>query len=64
MTLTLAIAIIVVLDVALLGLLAFAMSRPSKLTPHVATADAERRTHRRAWRDAERASPRRQPLVD
>jgi len=34
MSLDLAIAIIVVLDVALLAGLAFVMSRPHKLTPH------------------------------
>jgi hypothetical protein len=34
MTLTLAIIINVVLDAALLGLLAFVMSRAGKLTPH------------------------------
>ncbi len=36
MNLTLAITINVLLDVAILGLLAFVMSRASKLTPHLA----------------------------
>lgn len=38
MSLALAITLIVVLDAALIGLLAFVMSRASRLTPHAAPA--------------------------
>jgi hypothetical protein len=67
MTLTVAITINVLLDVALLSLLAFVMSRPAKLTPHrtetvlpavAPTAHAKRpRPTRRAVRDASQLQP-------
>jgi hypothetical protein len=41
MTLSLAIALNVVADVFLLGLLAYVMSRPKDLTPHLVEAEAE-----------------------
>ncbi len=46
MSLPLAIAVIVLLDAALLGLLVFVMSHASRLTPHAASAGSsiERRT--------------------
>jgi len=70
MTLTLAITINVLLDVAILGLLTFVMSRASKLAPHLAIVpdvlapSAEQATPVRARRRAERVSPRRQPVLD
>jgi hypothetical protein len=41
MTISLAVALNVVLDVLLLSLLAYVMSRPKSLTPHVAEAERE-----------------------
>jgi hypothetical protein len=41
MTLSLAIALIVIADVALVGALAYVMSRASRLEPHVATLDLQ-----------------------
>ncbi|HEV7163212.1 MAG TPA: hypothetical protein VGN25_08160 [Solirubrobacteraceae bacterium] len=40
MSLPLAIAVIVLLDAALIGLLVFVMSRASSLTPHLSSTDA------------------------
>jgi hypothetical protein len=40
MTFTLTLILNVVLDVAILGTLAFVMSRPAKLTPHADSAPA------------------------
>ena len=40
MSLTLAVTVIVLADVALIGLLAFVMSRPRLLKPHVSSAAA------------------------
>lgn len=63
MTLTVAITVNVLLDVALLSLLAFVMSRPAKLTPHgdetvlpavAPTVDAKRR---RVVRDRSQLHP-------
>jgi hypothetical protein len=70
MTLTLAITINVLLDVAILGLLAFVMSRASKLTPHVAvvpdaaTAAVVHAAPPRARRHAETVRPRRRLVLD
>jgi hypothetical protein len=71
MTLTLAITINVLLDVTILGLLAYVMSRAGNLTPHLAvipadapTAPAEQATRPRARRRAERAPLRRHPVLD
>ena len=61
MSLALAITLIVVLDAALIGLLAFVMSRASRLTPHAAPAPDETpnaqlrtRAHRRETSSAQR----------
>ena len=70
MTMTLAITINVLLDAAILGLLAFAMARASRLRPHVpvspdaATAAAGQGERPRTWRHTERVSPRREPVLD
>jgi hypothetical protein len=70
MTLNLAITINVLLDVALLGLLAFVISRASKLTPHVAViadarrAPADQAKPVRVRRPVERVSTRREPVLD
>jgi len=71
MTLTLAITINVLLDVAILGLLAFVMSRAHNLTPHLAvipadapTAPAEHGARPRARRRAEHAPLRPHPVLD
>jgi hypothetical protein len=69
MTLTATLILNIVLDVAILGALAFVMSRPSKLTPHGAdaapAAPGRRQAHERAHARGERAaSPLRRPLLD
>lgn len=52
MTLTAAIVLILTADVALIAGLAWMMSRPGKLTPHVHASHDERlpRRHSRIWR--------------
>jgi hypothetical protein len=51
MSLTAAIAAIVALDVALLGFLAWMMSHPRHLMPHVSARDAAARSERVEQRD-------------
>ena len=57
MTMTLAVILNVVLDVAILGVLAFVMSRPAKLTPHAEIGPAPSPRERVA-RDRARARAR------
>jgi hypothetical protein len=62
MSLSLVIAINVVADVVLLGGLAYAMSHPARLKPHVSAADEPvvRRVEnadRRSWRHPRHAAP-------
>ena len=69
MTLTLAIIINVVLDVALLSLLAFAMSRATKLTPHrvvtpLTDATPVRAARQPAVASEHRATARLEPAFD
>jgi hypothetical protein len=61
MSLTLAIAIIVPADLALIGLLAFVMSRAKLLTPHVPAAQTVAPRHRtvRHPRSRQHAAPAR-----
>jgi hypothetical protein len=69
MTLSLAIIINVALDCAILGFLAFFMSRAGKLTPHRGVAPAPVRpaaqaAHQRTVRRGERVAPRLHPALD
>jgi len=71
MTLTLALIINVVLDLATVGLLAFVMSRTTNLAPHVAVipadapkAAAEQAARPRARRRVERTPLRPRPVLD
>jgi hypothetical protein len=68
MTITLVVISNVVLDVAILGALAFVMSRPAKLTPH-AEAGPVRSPRERVARDRargrdERSAARWRPALD
>ena len=68
MTLTLVVALNAVLDVALLGLLAFVMSHPRKLRPHAELVPAAS-TRERLARDRVRAREERshapwRPVLD
>jgi hypothetical protein len=49
----------IVLDVGILALLAFVMTRAAKLTPHVPRVPARRTVERRATREPVRAGRRR-----
>jgi hypothetical protein len=62
MSLPLAIAVVVIADLALIGLLAFVMSRAVRLTPHEARTQADLAPHqtpaRRTFRPAARTASR------
>jgi hypothetical protein len=68
MTMTLVVTINVVLAVALLGLLAFVMTRPAKLEPHAEAGPAPsprgRVARDRARGREERSNARLRPLLD
>lgn len=68
MTMTLVVILNVVLDVAILGALAFVMSRPARLTPHAeagpARAPRERVARDRARGREERSNAPLRPALD
>ncbi len=65
MTLTLAVTLIVALDVVMLALLAAVMTRPLKLTRHTGEAARARRLEtQRAQTRSRRAAPRWKPILD
>jgi hypothetical protein len=68
MTFTLVVILNVVLDVALLGLLAFVMRHPARLKPHAevlaARSPRERVARARARAGEERSNPAWQPVLD
>jgi hypothetical protein len=67
MTLNVVVLLNAVLDVALLGLLAFVMSHPRKLRPHAEAVPAparERDARERVHAREERSSARWRPVLD
>jgi hypothetical protein len=68
MTFTLTLILNVVLDVAILGTLAFVMSRPAKLTPHADSTPSRTRRQRTASERSrpadERANAPLRPVLD
>jgi len=64
MSLSLAITLNAILDLAIIGLVAFLMTRAGRLTPHTATARVERAAARTrvARRPAGTRAPRRQAV--